>query len=287
MVFRAGCSVSHPPALSLTTASLPPLGTGAIPAPVPTGGSSGQRRVVSTNGQRSRRVEPEEVEFSDEWEQTVSCDPSSAGQRTNSTQAKMEMEISTDVAGITIASQSSSSEGELKLSLGGVEVAKEQVEQMQPPAGQEGTTTGCEVTFKWSREASLGDLSQKLEISWTWPILQKRQEAPWGQIDQIVVFGDKEALKQVTLGKSYTPGSDGAGGSGSSGGSSASSPSSGASSGAAAPAETSASTSGSNTSVPEKQSAVPMPGGLSSGALGTWTTDWGMLFALVLGAVVA
>lgn len=277
--------MSHSSGLTLTAASLPPLGTGAIPAPLPTGGGSGQRRVVSTNGQRSRRVEPEEVEVSDEWEQTMSCDPSSAGQRTNSTQAKMEMEISTDVAGITIASQSSSSEGELKLSLGGVEVAKEQVEQMQQPTGQGGTTTGCEVTFKWSREASLGDLSQKLEISWTWPILQKRQgqEGQWGQIDQIVVFGDREALKQVTLGKSYSPDNEGGDG--------GSSPTSSgpSSSGAAAPAETSAasaSASGSNTSVPQ-QSAVPAPERPTSGALGTLTTGWSVLLVLGLGAVLA
>lgn len=272
---------------NLTSASLPPAGTGAIPAPVPTGGNPGSsgRRVVSTNGQRSRRVGPEEIEISDEWETSMSCDPSSAGQRTNSTQAKMEMEISTDVAGMTIASQSSSSEGELKLSLGGVEVAKEEVEQWKPQDGGGGISTGCEVTYKWSREASLGDLSQKLEISWTWPLVQRRQEGgQWGQINQIVVFGDKDALKQVTLGKSYDPDNDNGSSAVPSGSSAAGSAAAGSSQ--AAPPETSASASG-NTSVPEKQSARPAPEGPSSGARGTWTKGWGVLVALGLGAVFA
>lgn len=255
---------------------------------MPTGGNPGQRRVVSTNGQRSRRVEPEEIEISDEWETTMSCDPSSAGQRTNSTTAKMEMEISTDVAGMTIASQSSSSEGELKLSLGGVEVAKEEVEQWKPQGadGGGGISTGCEVTFKWSREASLGDLSQKLEISWTWPLVQKRQDGgQWGQIDQIVVFGHKDALKQVTLGKSYDPDKDNGSSAVPSGSSAAGSAAVGSSQ--AAPPESSASASGSNTSVPEKQSARPAPEGPSSGARGSWTKGWGVLVALGLRAVLA
>lgn len=179
--------------------------TGAAIPPSPTGS-----RTVGTNGRRARRVDLEdEVEVSDEWETSMSCDPSEAGQRTNSTTATMEMELSTDVAGVTIASQSSSSEGELKLSLGGVEVASEQVERWAPPAGQEGVSSGCEVTLKWSREVAVGDVAQTLSISWTWPILQserKRQVgAPWGQIDQIVVFADKEALDEVTLGERFEP----------------------------------------------------------------------------------
>lgn len=186
--------------------------TGAAIPPSPTG----SRTTVGTNGQRARRVDLEdEVEVSDEWETSMSCDPSEAGQRTNSTTAKMEMELSTDVAGVTIASQSSSSEGELKLSLGGFEVASEQVERWQPPAGQEGVASGCEVTLKWSREVAVGDVAQTLSICWTWPILQserKRQaNAPWGQIDQIVVFADKEALDEVTLGKPFEPESVGEG----------------------------------------------------------------------------
>lgn len=164
--------------------------------------------VISMKGKRSRRIDLEnEVSATDEWATVLSCDASKAGLRTNSSVARLEMKLSTDVAGISIASQSADTDGTLKLGYVDDSVSLEdQVEVLPLFPTKNGTSTGCEVTLKWSREIEQGGVAQTVEISVSWPITLKRQEKElWTQINQIVVYADKEAMDQAKLGETFDP----------------------------------------------------------------------------------
>lgn len=57
-------------------------------------GGKGTVSAVSTRSQKYRSLDlDEEVELTDEWETSVSCDPTKAGKRTNATGATMKMEM--------------------------------------------------------------------------------------------------------------------------------------------------------------------------------------------------
>lgn len=62
-----------------------------------TGNVAGGKGTVSAVSTRSRKYRSldlnEEVELTDKWETSVSCDPTNAGKRTNATGATMKMEL--------------------------------------------------------------------------------------------------------------------------------------------------------------------------------------------------
>lgn len=164
--------------------------------------------VISMKGKRSRRVDFEnEISVTDEWATVLSCDASKAGIRTNSSVARFQMKIGTDVAGMTISSQSADSDGKIKLSYVDDSVSlSDQVQTWEVPM-KNGTLTGCEVSLKWSRKVEQYGVAQTVELSISFPIILKRQEAAelWTQINQIVVYADKEALEQAKLGETFDP----------------------------------------------------------------------------------
>lgn len=164
--------------------------------------------VISMKGKRSRRIDLEnEISVTDDWETTVSCDASKAGLRTNSSVARLQMKLSTEIAGMTIASQSANTDGKLKISYADdTAYLEDQVEVLPLLPSKNGTSTGCEVTLKWSRKIEQDGMAQVAEISVSWPITLKRQEGDlWTQINQIVIYADKEALDQGTLGERFDP----------------------------------------------------------------------------------